>query len=202
MDPKAFFKISYGLYVLSARAGERDNGCITNTLMQVSGSPATVAFTVNKQNLTHDMIRESGRFAASVLTQDAPFELFKRFGFQSGRDTDKLAGLEGLGRTESGLFYLTAHTNAYLSGRVTATLDCGTHTLFYATVDEAQVLSDGESVTYGYYQSHIKPRPEKPKKTVWRCEICGYEYEGEELPADFICPLCKHPASDFVKVTV
>ena len=202
VDPKAMFSLSYGLFVLSARDGARDNGCIINTVMQVTDTPKRVAIAVNKQNLTHDMIASTGVFNISVLTQDAPFDLFKRFGFQSGRNADKLAGLEGVRRSANGLSYVTGVANALISGKVISTQDLGTHTLFVADVTEAQVLSDAPSVTYAYYFAHIKPKPQPAitEQKGWVCKICGYVYEGEELPADFICPLCKHGAEDFERL--
>ena len=202
-DQKAMYALSYGLFVLTAREGDKDNGCIINTATQVTTTPNRLTIAVNKSNYTHDMVLRDGRFNLSILSEQAPFSLFQQFGFSSGRDTDKLAGFPDAVRGENGLFYITQGVNAYLSCRTESTLDLGTHTLFLADVLDGDVLSTDPSATYTYYQSHIKPKPEKPKaagKTVWRCVVCGYIYEGEELPADFICPLCKHPASDFEKV--
>lgn len=199
VDPQTLFKLSYGLFVLTSRDGARDNGCIINTVMQVTDTPKRIAIAVNKANYTHDMIRASHVFNLSVLSQDAPFGLFKRFGFQSGRDADKFQGLEGVERAANGANYITGPANALISGRVTAEQDLGTHTLFIADVTEARTLSGAPSATYSYYFDHIKPKPQ-PADTVkkgWVCKICGYVYEGEELPADFICPLCKHGAEDF-----
>lgn len=201
MDNNALFKIGYGLYVLTARDGERDNGCITNTVMQItSQSPYMAVCAVNKRNLTHDMIRKSGVFNLSVLTEKTPFSVYERFGFHSGRDTDKFADFRGVERSENGLLYLTEDANAVLSFRVTEANDFGTHTLFSAEITDASVLSDAPSVTYDFYQRKIKPKPKAKKAKGWRCEICGYVYEGEELPPDFICPLCKHGVGDFVKI--
>ena len=205
MNKKAMYKISYGLFVITANQGGRDNGCITNTLIQVTSEPNRISVTVNKGNYTHDMIKATGVFTASVISEAADFELFKHFGFQSGRDVDKFAGFSGCKKAENGTMIVTSGTNAYLSGKVIQEVDLGTHTMFIADVTDMDVLSDSPSATYTYYQEHIKPKPEAPAKaqsgkTIWRCTICGYEYEGEELPADFICPICKHPASDFEKV--
>ncbi len=201
MDNKALFKIGYGLYVLTAKEGEKDNGCIVNTVMQVtSGSPCLAVCAVNKRNYTHDMIINGGTFNLSVLTEAAPFGVYERFGFHSGRDTDKLAGFSGVARSENGLLYLTDFANAALSLRVTGTADFSTHTLFTAEITDAKLLSDAPSVTYDFYQRNVKPKPEEKKVKGWRCEICGYVYEGEELPPDFICPLCKHGVGDFVKI--
>ena len=199
VDNQAMFALSYGLFVLSAREGERDNACIINTAAQVTDTPKRISITVNKQNLTHDMILKTGVFNLSVLSQDASFAQFQQYGFRSGRDTaDKFDGAEPV-RTANGLRYEPAGTNAVLSGKVIQTLDCGTHTLFLAEVTEARVLSDVPSATYAYYFEHIKPKPQPAaeKKTGFVCKICGYVYEGETLPEDYICPLCKHGAEDF-----
>ena len=198
MDPAAFFKLSYGLFVLTAREGEKDNGCIINTAQLLTDTPKRITIAVNKQNLTHDMILRTGVFNVSVLTEKVPFKVFQHFGFQSGRDTDKFAGWEGP-RSANGLCYLPEYTNALLSGRVISTADYGTHTLFVAEVTEARILSEEPSVTYSYYFQHIKPKPQPQaeKKKGFVCKICGYVYEGDTLPEDFICPLCKHGAADF-----
>ena len=196
--------LSYGLFVLTARLGEKDNGCIINTAGQVTSTPNRISITVNKDNFTHDMIRESGKFNLSILSEKADFSLFQHFGFQSGRTVNKFDSFLACQRSENGLYYVTEGTNAFISGSVEQMIDLGTHTMFIASVDDMEVLSSQPSATYAYYQSNIKPKPEKSAskgKTVWRCTVCGYVYEGEELPADFICPLCKHPASDFEKVT-
>lgn len=202
MDPKAMFKISYGLYVLSAREGEKDNACIVNTLMQVTSNPNRVTITVNKQNYTHDIIARTGIFSVSMLAQSAPFALLQRFGFQSGRAADKFAGFDGVARTENGLLRLTENVSAYLSGSVVSSIDLGTHTMFLADVTQAKTLSEEPGLTYTYYQEFVKPRPviEKVKIKGYRCLICGYVYEGETLPEDFVCPICKHGAADFEKI--
>lgn len=202
MDQKVMYTLSYGLFVLSARRGEKDNGCITNTAIQVTAEPNRIAIAVNKANYTHDMVLETGKFTLSVLSEEAKFDLFQRFGFQSGRDVDKLADFqEHIARDGNGVVYVTQGTNAWISCQVVSTMDLGTHTLFVADVLDGGVLSQAPSATYSYYQSHIKPKPAAPagesSKKRWVCTVCGYVYEGEELPADFICPLCKHPASDF-----
>ena len=202
MDTKAMFKLSYGLFVLTAKDGDKDNGCIINTASQVTSEPNRITIAVNKANFTHDMIKKTGVFNVSILSQDVTFDSFKHFGFQSGRDTDKFAGYEDAERSANGLYFLTKGTNALISGKVVEEKEFETHTLFIAEVTECRVLSDEESVTYAYYFAHIKPKPQpvEEKKAGWVCKICGYVYEGEELPADFICPLCKHPASDFEKL--
>ena len=199
MDPKAMFKLSYGLFVLTAREGEKDNGCITNTVTQVTSEPNRVSVAVNKSNYTCEMIKEAGCFTASIISQAADFSLFKRFGFQSGKDVDKFEGFSAVKRGENGALIVTEGTNAWISAEVKQKIDLGSHILFMGTVTDMDVLSDIPSATYTYYQDNIKPKPEaKPEgKTVWRCKICGYEYEGEELPEDFICPLCKHGKQDF-----
>ncbi len=205
MDKKAMYAISYGLFVLTARDG-KDNGCITNTVMQVTSEPNRITVAVNKANYTCGMIEKSGCFTASVISQKADFELFRRFGFQSGRDTDKLAGFDAVKRTANGTLAVTEGTNAYICADVERTVDLGSHTLFIASVTDMDVLSADPSATYAYYQEHIKPKPRPvgqtaAGQTVWRCTVCGYEFVGEELPEGFICPICKHPASDFEKVT-
>lgn len=205
MDNKAMFKIGYGLYVLTAAKEEKQNGCIINTAIQVTSSPNCIAVTVNKANLTHDIIQETGVFNISVISQKAEFSLFKHFGFQSGKSVDKFADFAETGLAENGVFYIKKFTNAYISGKVKQEVDLGTHTMFIADVTEAEVLDDTPTATYDYYQSEIKPKPEakaetgdKPKG--YRCTICGYVYEGEALPEDFVCPWCKHGAADFEKM--
>ncbi len=204
IDSKAFRKFSYGLFVLTTRAGERDNGCISNTAIQISSSPYSLGVAVNKGNLTHDMILEAGQFNLSILTQEAPFALFDQFGLHSGRDTDKFAGMD-VPRMENGISYFPNCSNAAISAKVTDTVDCGTHTLFVAQVTQALVLSGDPSMTYDYYFSSVKPKKPAPpaaeaaapKKKGYVCSICGYIYEGDELPADFVCPLCSHGAEFF-----
>lgn len=197
MDNKAMHKLSYGLFVLTAKDGEKDNGCIVNTVIQVTTEPNCIAVAVNKKNYTHDMIAETGMFNVSVLTEKSSFETYKHWGFQSGADVDKTKEIT-FSRATNGIIYLTEETNAYISARVRSSIDLGTHTLFLAEVIDAEVLSDDPSVTYAYYQSNIKkaPKADAPKKG-FICTVCGYIYEGDTLPDDFICPWCKHPASDF-----
>ena len=204
MNKKAMYNLSYGLFVLTARQDGKDNGCIINTAGQVTSSPNRISIAVNKDNLTHDMVKATGKFNISIISEAAQFELFQHFGFQSGRDTDKLAGWGYAERSANGVVYLTKGVNAYISATVEQAIDLGSHTLFIAAVDDMEVLDDTPSATYAYYQSNIKPKPAAASapagKTVWRCTVCGYIYEGETLPDDYICPLCKHPASDFEKV--
>lgn len=199
MDNQAMFKLGYGLYVLTARQDGKDNGCIINTVMQITDDPKQIILGVNKENLTHDMVLQTGIFNVSVLTQEAVFWIFQHYGFQSGRDVDKFANIPE-SRTENGLRYVEGCTNAVISGKVVSTQDCGTHTLFVAEVTDAKVLSETPSATYQYYFDHIKPKPEPAKKTSWVCKICNYVYEGETLPADYVCPWCKHGPEDFEKV--
>jgi flavorubredoxin/flavin reductase (DIM6/NTAB) family NADH-FMN oxidoreductase RutF/rubredoxin len=203
IDPDALHRLSYGLFVLTAQENGRDNGCIINTVQQAAENPTRITIAVNKQNLTHDIISRTGVFNVSVLTTQTPFSVFERFGFASGRDTDKFAGFDAAARTENGLLYLTEHANAVLCAKVLETIDCGTHTLFVAQVTQACVLCGAPSVTYQYYFDHIKPRPQQPQegKKGFVCQICGYVYEGDVLPEDFICPLCKHGAQDFAALT-
>ena len=197
IENTAMFSLSYGLFVLTAREGNKNNGCIINTAIQLTDTPLQVAIAVNKQNLTHDMILNTGLFNLSVLTEEAPFKVFQHFGFQSGRDVDKFADCEEELRSENGLLYLPKFINAFISGKVVNTVDCSTHTLFIAEVTEAKNLSKAPSATYSYYFANIKPKPvQKPVKG-YVCKICGYVHEDDELPDDFICPLCKHGASDF-----
>ena len=205
MNKKAMYQLTYGLFVLTARMGDIDNGCIINTAGQVTSTPNRISITVNKDNFTHDLVKESGKFNISVLSERAGFETFQHFGFQSGKTVNKFAGYHSCKRSANGLYYITEGTNAYISAAVEQTIDLGSHTMFIASVEDMDVLASVPSATYAYYQSNIKPKPEKPAvtgKTVWRCVVCGYIYEGEELPADFICPICKHPASDFERVVL
>ena len=205
MDKKALYKLSYGLFVLTTREGEQDNGCIINTAIQAASEPNQMSVCVSKLNHTHNMIQRTGVFNVSVLSQRAGFDLFKHFGFQSGRDVNKFETFAGYARGANGLCYITEGTNAYFSVKVTKMEDLGSHTMFLGEITDMEVLSDAPSATYDYYLNHIKPKPQavgtaEDGKTIWRCTICGYEYVGEELPEDYICPLCKHPASDFEKV--
>ncbi len=200
MNQAAMFQLSYGLFVLSAKDGDKDNGCIVNTVQQVTTTPNRISVAVNKGNYTHDMIRDTGSFNVSILSEEVPFDIFKHFGFQSGRDVDKLKDFSGYDRSSNEIIYLSQYANAFLSASVAETVDLGTHTMFIADVTDGEVLSNIPSVTYAYYHKNIKPQPQETKKIGWRCKICGYIYEGEELPADFVCPICKHGASDFERI--
>ena len=198
MDTTALFQLSYGLYVLTAREGDKDNGCIINTCGQLTDTPLQIQISVNKQNLTHDMILRTGVFNISVLTQEATFWIFQHYGFQSGRDVDKFENLPEV-RTENGLRYAVGCTNAVISGKVVNTVDCGTHTLFIAEVTEAKKLDDAPSATYQYYFDHIKPKPQvNTEKESWVCKICNYVHEGP-LPEGFVCPWCGHGTEVFEK---
>ena len=201
VEPSAMFSLSYGLFVLTARDGAKDNGCIINTVTQLTDSPKRISIAVNKANLTHDMILKTGVFNVSVLSNDAPFAMFQHYGFQSGRDVDKFADVQGMARATNGVYYIPYCTSAFLSAKVTQTVEFETHTLFIADVTEAQTLSNTPSMTYAYYFANVKPKPAAlQEQTGWVCKICGWVYEGEELPPDIICPLCKHGAADFEKL--
>ena len=202
MNTNAMFKIGYGLYVLTAKENGFDNGCIINTVSQVTSNPNRITVAVNKANKTHDMILASGEFNVSILSTSATFDIFKAFGFRSGKDVDKFADFKSVERSGNGLYYITDATNAFISAKVINATDLGTHTLFLADVNDCEVLSEATSVTYDYYHKYIKPKPEvkKTAKVYYRCKICGYIHESDTLPDDFICPLCKHPASDFERV--
>ena len=201
VEQNAMFSLSYGLFVLTARDGAKDNGCIINTVTQLTDSPKRISIAVNKANLTHDMIVKTGEFNVSVLSNDAPFALFQHYGFQSGRNTDKFAGVQGMARSTNGIYYIPYCTSAFLSAKVTQTVEFETHTLFIADVTEAKLLSNVPSMTYAYYFANVKPKPAAlQKQTGWVCKICGWVYEGEELPPDIVCPLCKHGAADFERL--
>ena len=209
MNTKAMYRLSYGLFVCTVKNGKKTNGCIINTAIQVASSPNRISIAVNKANYTHDMLKETGRCNVSVISTEAEFELFKHFGFQSGRDVDKFDesfNAKDYRIAENDIPYITKGTNAYFSLEVKESVDLGSHTLFICEPVMMEVLSDAASCTYEYYQKNIKPKPQPvgktaTGKTVWRCTICGYEWEGEELPDDFICPICKHPKADFEKIT-
>ena len=200
MDTKVLFNIGYGLYVLTANEGDKDNGCIINTVMQVTSDPLQIAIAVNKKNYTNEMILRTKKFNVSVLSENAKFKVFKHFGFQSGRDSDKFADYFQTKRSPNGVLYITEDTNSYMSAYVKQEIDLGTHTLFIAQLVEAENLSETQTVSYSFYQKNIKPKPENTNKKGWRCTICGYIYEGEVLPADYICPVCKHGAVDFERI--
>ena len=212
LDQKALYKLTYGLFVLTAKEGDKDNGCIINTAQMLTSEPTRVVAFVNKSNYTEGMIARTGVFNVSILQRDVPFALFKHFGFQSGKDVDKFAG-RIYPRSENGLYYIYENSNAYISCKVVGQHDYGTHTLFVGEVVEGKVLSDKGSISYEQYLTEVKPqrkpapapapaqeKSEAPKTEKWVCKVCGYEHEGP-LPDDFICPWCKHPASDFERVS-
>ena len=195
-DLTALFNIGYGLYVVTARDGDKDNGCIVNTVSQVTNTPNRIAVCINKKNLTHDMVAKTGVMNVNCLSTDAPFSVFEHFGVQSGRDVDKIIG-EGILRSDNGVAFLGHYINSFMSLKVEQTVDLDTHSMFICSVTEARVITDVETMTYTYYQNNVKPKPETDGKKGWVCKVCGYVYEGEELPDDFICPLCKHGVADF-----
>ncbi len=200
-------KLSYGLFVITSKNGDGFGGCITNTVMQVTTNPSRVSLTVNKANYTHELIEKNRICNVSVLSEEAKFDIFERFGFKSGRDTDKFQNFTDYKLHENGVPYITKGTNAVMALEVIDSIDLGTHTMFIADVKDAFIISETPSATYAFYHKSIKPRPEAKKpegggKIVWRCTICGYEEEVDELPDDFECPLCHHPKSDFEKVVL
>ena len=195
-DLNALFNIGYGLYVVTSNDGTKDNGLIVNTVTQVTNTPNRVAVTINKQNYSHHVIRQTGIMNVNCLDTSATFDLFQNFGFQSGRTADKFAGIDEL-RSDNGLRFLPRHINSFLSLKVESYVDLDTHGMFICSVTEARVLSNTETMTYTYYQEHVKPRPETDGKKGFVCKVCGWVYEGEELPEDIVCPLCKHGYADF-----
>lgn len=199
MNTNALFQLSYGLYVAASKFDKKMNGCIVNTVMQVTSSPLQIAVAVNKQNLTCEIIQKSKMLSLSVLSETAPFSLFQHFGFQSGRETDKFVDYP-FSMTGQELPYLKEHITAFVDCRVVNTIDLGTHILFICSVNDCDVLSGEKAMTYSYYHEFVKPKPETSSVKGWRCTVCGYVYEGEELPPDFICPWCKHGIEDFEKI--
>ena len=195
-DMNALFNIGYGLYVVTSNDGKKDNGLIVNTVSQITSSPNRVMVCINKQNYSHHVIKQTGKMNVNCLSVEAPFSVFQQFGFQSGRSADKFAG-EELIRSDNGLVILSRYINAMMSLEVESYTDMGTHGMFICSVPEARVMSDKETMTYTYYQKNVKPKPETDGKKGFVCKICGYIYEGDTLPEDFICPLCKHGAADF-----
>ena len=195
-DLTALFKIGYGLYVVTSNDGKKDNGLIVNTVTQVTDSPNRVAVCINKQNYSHHTIKNTGVMNVNCLSVEAPFSVFENFGFQSGRNTDKFANCEPL-RSDNGLVFLPKYINAFMSLKVENYIDLDSHGMFICSVTEARVTSDKETMSYTYYQNNVKPKPQTEGKKGWVCKVCGYIYEGDELPEDFICPLCKHGVADF-----
>ena len=195
-DSKALFNIGYGLYVVTTHDGVRDNGLIVNTVCQVTSTPERVAVTVNKSNYSHDTIKNTGKMNVNCLSTDAPFKVFRAFGFVSGRDVDKFKDCSPR-RSENGLVVLPKYINSFMSLAVEEYIDLGTHGMFICSVTEAEVISTLETMTYTYYHKHVKPKPEVQKKKGYICTVCGYIHDEAELPADFVCPICKHGAEDF-----
>lgn len=196
INTNALFNIGYGLYIVTAK-DDKDNACIVNTVSQQTDSPLRVSVTINKQNLTHDMVKNTGVMNVHCLTEDTPFAVFEYFGFQSGRDMDKFKSSH-LKKSENGLIVLPDYSNAFFSLKVQQEVDLDTHTMFICEVTEAEVISDKPTMTYAYYHANVKPKPSTSKG--WICKVCSYVYEGDELPKDFICPLCKHGADAFEKL--
>ena len=195
-DMTALFRIGYGLYVVTSNDGRKDNGLIVNTVTQLTDNPYRVAVNINKANYSHHVIRQTGVLNVNCLSVDAPFSVFQQFGFQSGRTVDKFAG-QKINRSGNGLVFLDKYINAFMSLKVEQYVDLGTHGMFICSVTEARVMSDQDTMTYTYYQQNVKPKPETEGKKGFVCKVCGYVYEGDELPEDIICPLCKHGAVDF-----
>ena len=198
-DMSALYRIGYGLYVVTSNDGKKHNGLIVNTVTQVSDSPNRIAVNINKANYSHHVIKQTGILNVNCLSVDAPFRVFERFGFQSGRNADKFEGLKTT-CSDNGLVILGEYINAVMSLKVEDYVDLGSHGMFICSVTEARVISDRDTMTYTYYQNNVKPKPQTEGKKGWVCKICGYIYEGEELPEDYICPLCKHGAADFEKI--
>ena len=198
-DPKALFNIEYGLYVVTTNDGKRDNGLIVNTVSQVTNEPNRISVCINKANYSHNTIKTTKKLNINVIDETASFDLFKKFGFVSGRDKNKFEG-EDVIRSANGIVVLDKNVNAFISLEVENYVDLGTHGMFICLVKESKVLSKAKSMNYSFYQNNVKPKPEAEKKKGYVCKVCGYVYEGDELPEDFICPLCKHGASDFEKI--
>ena len=198
-DLTALFNIGYGLYVVTSNDGKKDNGLIVNTVTQVTNTPNRIAVTINKANYSHHSIQQTGIMNINCLSTEAPFSVFERFGFASGRNTDKFAGCNTL-RSDNGLVFLSRYINSFMSLKVEQYVDLDTHGMFICEVTEARVISDTDTMTYTYYQKNVKPKPDTGGKKGWVCNICGYIYEGDELPEDIVCPLCKHGAADFTKI--
>ena len=195
-DLTALFRIGYGLYVVTSNDGKKDNGLIVNTVIQLTDTPNRVAVNINKANYSHHVIKQTGMLNVNCLSTEAPFSVFQQFGFQTGRSVDKFSG-QTVHRSDNGLVFLDKYINAFMSLKVEDYVDLGTHGMFICSVTEARVMSNQETMTYTYYQNNVKPKPETEGKKGFVCKVCGYIYEGDELPADYICPLCKHGAADF-----
>ena len=199
-DLSALFNIGYGLYVVTSNDGKKDNGLIVNTVTQVTNTPNRIAVTINKQNYSHHVIKQTGVMNVNCLSVEAPFKVFENFGFRSGRNADKFEGCETILRSDNGLVFLPKYINSFMSLKVEDYVDLDTHGMFICSITEARVLADKETMTYTYYQNNVKPKPETEGKKGWVCKVCGYVYEGDELPDDIVCPLCKHGAADFEQI--
>lgn len=201
IDEKALFNIGYGLYVVTTNDGTKDNGLIVNTVMQITNTPNRIAVAINKQNYSYQVVKDTQIMNINCLTEEAPFSIFQTYGFQSGRDVNKFEDSE-LPRSENGLLYVTRFVNSFMSLKVENYFDLDTHGLFICTIEESKVLSAVPTMTYTYYQQNVKPKPapETAAKKGYVCKVCGWVYEGNELPADIVCPICKHGASDFEKI--
>lgn len=221
MNQEALFQIGYGLYLVAANENGRDNACIVNTIMQVTQNPIKLLVSISNRNLTHDMVEHTGQLTISVLTEQTPFSIYQHFGYQSGTNTDKFRNFEDVTRCANGIYRLNRYSNAYLCGTVSRKYVLDTHTMFLVKVTDADVVNTQKAVTYDYYQKYVKqaykPLVKEPEKGVagaivenageegkethaYVCKICGYVYEGESLPEDYICPLCKHGATDFEQI--
>ena len=197
-DPRSLFNIGYGLYVVTTNDGKKDNGCIVNAVTQLTSDPLRIAVAINKANYTYEVVNKTKKLNINCLSVEAPFSVFEQFGFVSGRDKDKFEGEEKL-RSNNGLVFLNKYINSFISLKVEQVIDLGTHGLFFCSVEESRVISNKETMTYTYYQTNVKPKPDTQKKG-WVCKVCGYVYEGENLPEDYVCPLCKHGAEDFEEI--
>ena len=198
LDKTALYKIGYGLYAITTNDGKKDNAFICNTVVQVADNPLKITVAINKQNYSHETIKQTGKMNVNVLSIDCPFSLFEQYGFKSGRDTNKLEG--DYQKTTNGLVVLPNYVNAVISLTVDSYVDLASHGLFICSVTESKVLTQKETLTYAFYHSNVKPKPQATYVKGYSCTICGYFHEGETLPADFVCPWCKHPASDFEPV--
>ncbi|MCH5272553.1 MAG: flavin reductase [Lachnospiraceae bacterium] len=215
MNKEALFQIGYGLFLAAANENGKDNACIVNTVMQITQNPVRVLVSINNQNLTHDMVKRTGKITLSVLTEKTPFSIYQHFGYQSGNNVNKFEGFEDVTRCANGIYRLNRYSSAYICGTVCESYPLDTHTMFLVEVTDADVVSSQKAVTYDYYQNYVKqpyrPAPKKPeqkaesgaageKKNTYVCRVCGYVYEGDTLPEDYVCPICKHGAADFEKV--
>ncbi len=199
IDTKALYNIGYGLYVITTNDGNKHNGMICNTVTQQTSTPAVVSVTINKSNYTCEIVQKTGVLNVNCLSVEAPFSVFERFGFSSGREVDKFAD-NAVKTSQNGLVVLDKYVNAFMSLKVQQSLDLGTHVMFICEITEAEVLANAETMSYAYYHKNVKPKPQARKSLGYMCKICGYVYDGETLPEDFVCPVCKHPASDFEPV--